>query len=259
MCPLICVYIPTCISSLGKTMLAKAVATECGTTFFNVSASSLTSKFRGESEKLVHILFEMARHYAPSTIFFDEIDALCSARGGANEHEASRRVKSQLLVEMDGCASANANGTAEGETPKTVMVLGATNLPWEIDEALRRRLEKRIYIPLPELNARRELFRLNLKGIKLSDDVDLEALAAATEGYSGADITNVARDASMMNLRRLRQLGMTAEQMRNLKKSDIDLPVSRKDLEEALAKVSSSVGKHDLLKYQKWSEEFGSV
>lgn len=235
----------------GKTLLAKAVATECSTTFFNVSSSTFTSKFRGESEKLIHLLFEMARFYAPSTIFIDEVDGLCSARGGSGEHEASRRVKSQILTEMDGAASGSEDSS------KIVMVLGATNLPWELDEALRRRFEKRIYIPLPDDESRTQLLQLNMRGLKLAEDVDIEQLSNDCSGYSGADITNVCRDASMMSMRRAIR-GLTAEQIRQLKKDEVDTPITMADFQEALKRVQSSVGKNDLSKYDQWMKEFGS-
>lgn len=236
----------------GKTMLAKAVATECGTTFFNVSSSTLTSKFRGESEKMVRLLFEMAHFYAPSTIFIDEIDSLCSRRGSESEHEASRRVKSELLVQMDGI-------TANNEEPgKMVMVLAATNFPWDIDEALRRRLEKRIYIPLPTQTGREELLRISLRAVQLDPAVDLAEVAMRLEGYSGADITNVCRDASMMSMRR-KIYGMRPEEIKKLPREEIDLPVTTRDFREAVDKNNKSVSKDDLTRYVKWMSEFGST
>ncbi|XP_078255185.1 katanin p60 ATPase-containing subunit A1-like isoform X1 [Rhinoraja longicauda] len=237
----------------GKTMLAKAVATECGTTFFNISSSTLTSKYRGESEKLVRLLFEMARFYAPTTIFIDEVDSICSRRGTAEEHEASRRVKAELLVQMDGVGS-----TSDNDDPsKMVMVLAATNFPWDIDEALRRRLEKRIYIPLPSANGREELLRINLRELEVADDVDVKKIAEQMEGYSGADITIVCRDASMMAMRRRIQ-GLSPEEIRNISRDELQMPTTMEDFGMALIKISKSVSAADLVKYEKWIAEFGS-
>ncbi|XP_026877931.2 katanin p60 ATPase-containing subunit A-like 1 isoform X2 [Electrophorus electricus] len=193
----------------GKTMLAKAVATECGTTFFNVSSSTLTSKYRGESEKLVRLLFEMARFYSPTTIFVDEIDSICGRRGTSDEHEASRRVKSELLVQMD----------AKG---------------------------------------RAELLKINLKEVDVAPDVDLAVIAEKIEGYSGADITNVCRDASMMAMRRRIQ-GLSPEEIRALSKDELQMPVTMEDFELALKKISKSVSSADLEKYEAWMNEFGSA
>jgi katanin p60 ATPase-containing subunit A1 len=152
----------------------------------------------------------MARFYAPTTIFMDEIDAIASARGGQGEGEAGRRVKAELLVQMDGVGvvSSAAASNQENEdkevsaASKSVMVLAATNRPQDLDEAIRRRLEKRIYIPLPNEIGRRQLLDINIRGVKVADDVDLDLLVEKTPGYSGADLTNVCREASMMPMRR---------------------------------------------------------
>lgn len=271
-----CIY--HCFQSLGKTLLAKAVATECNTTFFKVSASTLSSKWLGESEKMVKLLFEMARYYSPSTVFIDEIDAIAGARGGSNEHEASRRVKTELMVQMDGVGTESSvsksednenensdNDESNVSTRKTVIVLAATNTPWSLDEAIRRRLEKRIYIPLPDVEGRRELFKINMKTVEISEDVDLNELAEKSEGYSGDDLANVCRDASMMGVRRVmeqaRKDGLSRDQVQALlkeQKNELNTAVTRSDFIMALSKVNKSVSENDLGKYHEWMQEYGS-
>lgn len=140
---------------------------------------------------------------------------------------------------------------------KVVMVLAATNFPWEIDEALRRRLEKRIYIPLPNNEGRVALLKINLREVKVDPVVDLERIANRLKGYSGADITNVCRDAAMMSLRK-KIIGLKPEQIRLLAKDEIDLPVTLPDFMDAISKCNKSVSKSDLERYEKWMAEFGS-
>lgn len=239
----------------GKTTLAKAVATECNTSFINVSVGALASKWRGDSEKMIRIIFQMARHYAPSTIFIDEIDAIGGKRGDSNEAEASRRVKTELLVQMDGMSSTTK--TEEDEAPKLVTVLAATNRPWDLDEALRRRLEKRIYIPLPDKAGRRKVFEINMASLQLAPGFDVEALLEKTDGYSCADISIVCRDAAMMILRRAQDQGLTDDEIANLFETG-ENEVTMEDFIGALANVQKSVSDQDLDEFSKWQGEFGS-
>ncbi|KXZ47532.1 VPS4 protein [Gonium pectorale] len=228
----------------GKTLLAKAVATECRTTFFNISASSIISKWRGDSEKLVRVLFELARYHAPSTVFLDEIDALMGARGGEGEHEASRRMKTELLIQMDGLARGG----------ELVFVLAATNMPWELDMAMLRRLEKRILVPLPNTAARRAMFSTLLAG-RCAADVSPDMLAERTEGYSGSDVAVVAKEAAMRPLRRL------------MSKLELDGPVDPHaklelgpiTVEDARAALEVTKPSARLLeeRYRKFNEEYG--
>ncbi|XP_049807332.1 katanin p60 ATPase-containing subunit A-like 1 [Schistocerca nitens] len=234
----------------GKTMLAKAVATECGSTFFNISSATLTSKYRGDSEKLVRLLFEMAHFYAPSTIFIDEIDSLCSQRGTDSEHEASRRFKAELLIQMDGLNSNSSDN-------KVIMVLAATNHPWNIDEAFRRRFEKRIYVPLPNDETRSALVKLCLEGVNVDPSLDTNKVADSLKGYTGSDISNVCRDAALMAMRH-KICGRSPEEIKKIKKEDVDLPVTMQDFDEALTRCKKSVSAGDIAKYEVWMEEFGS-
>ena len=250
----------------GKTLLAKALATQGKTTFFNVSPTTFASKWKGESEKLVRILFEMARFYAPSTIFIDELDSVGTKRHDG-EHEASKKVLAEMLVQMDGISESNSgvNGEFDNENnkPKFVMVLGATNLPWDLDDALRRRFEKRIYIPLPNSVGRREMFRINFKGIKLSNDIDIDVLVKKTEGYSGHDISSVCREASLMNMRRILMSAngkfdiLEAANNENFIQ-DLEAPVSQSDILTAIKNISKSVSNNDVKKFEEWTFQYSS-
>lgn len=175
----------------GKSYLAQAVATEFGNelggecTFMSVSSSDLVSKFQGESERLVKQLFAMARAKKPTIVFIDEIDSLCSARGDG-ENESARRIKTEFLVQMQGVGNDN-----DG-----VLVLGATNVPWELDPAIRRRFQKRVYISLPDGRARAHMFKVHVGKTPHSlTDNDFMYLGKATDGFTGSDIQTCVRDA----------------------------------------------------------------
>jgi len=172
----------------GKTMLARAVATESKSTFFSISASSLTSKYLGESEKLVRALFSIAKALAPSIIFVDEIDSLLGQRSGSGEHEATRRIKTEFLIQWSDLQRAAA-GREQSDKEKArgdasrVLVLAATNLPWAIDEAAIRRFVRRQYIPLPEDETRARQLRTLLGHQKHSlDEENIQRLVRLTVG-----------------------------------------------------------------------------
>jgi len=197
----------------GKTMLARAVATESKSTFFAISASSLTSKFLGESEKLVRALFALAKLLAPSIIFVDEIDSLLSSRSGSGEHEATRRIKTEFLIAWSDLAKAAA-GREQTEKDKErgdatrVLVLAATNLPWAIDEAARRRFVRRQYIPLPEDHVRKSQVKTLLSHQKHElSEADLDRLVLLTDGMFTPAPTSVPYDDSTkLTFRRLLRL-----------------------------------------------------
>ncbi|XP_069820937.1 katanin p60 ATPase-containing subunit A-like 2 [Dendropsophus ebraccatus] len=240
----------------GKTLLAKAVATECNTTFFNISASTIVSKWRGDSEKLVRVLFELARYHAPSTIFLDELESVMSQRGAGpgGEHEGSRRMKTELLVQMDGLSRSD----------DLVFVLAASNLPWELDYAMLRRLEKRILVDLPSKEARESMIQhwlppvSNSGGVELRTELEYSMLGEETEGYSGSDIKLVCKEAAMRPVRKV------FNALENHQPGSPDLPIIRldtvttSDFLEVLAHTKPSA-KSLAEKYSAWQKEFESV
>ncbi|CAD26013.1 PROTEASOME REGULATORY SUBUNIT YTA6 OF THE AAA FAMILY OF ATPASES [Encephalitozoon cuniculi GB-M1] len=226
----------------GKTMIGKCIASQCKATFFSISASSLTSKWVGEGEKMVRALFHLARSMQPSVVFIDEVDSLLSQRSD-NENEGSRRIKTEFLVQFDGAA------TSSGDR---ILVIGATNRPHEIDEAARRRLVKRIYVPLPEHLGRRQMVEHLIKEYRNTlGHADMDEVARMTEGYSGSDIFNLCREASLEPLREI-------DDIKDFRSEDTR-PISLEDFRKATRQIKKSVSERDLEIYSDWNSKFGSV
>lgn len=220
----------------GKTMVAKAVATSCKSTFFNISASSLMSKWVGESEKLMRHLFGLAAIYSPSIIFIDELDSMLTARS-SEENEAARRVKTEFLVQLDGV------GSSKGR----ILVMGATNRPFDLDEAALRRMTKRIYIGLPDLDARQELIKLMISAVDNSMSLaDLLTIAQKTDGYSSADLSAVVKDAAMQPLRDVNPNNIMSMDKDSLRK------VNKEDFIKSIKVMPPSVSRATIQSYYDW-------
>ncbi|KAF8651019.1 hypothetical protein AX16_004953 [Volvariella volvacea WC 439] len=258
----------------GKSYLAKAVATEAKSTFFSVSSSDLVSKWQGDSERLVKQLFELARESKPAIIFIDEIDSLAGTRN-ESESEGSRRIKTEFLVQMNGV----------GHDDTGVLVLGATNIPWQLDNAIKRRFEKRIYIPLPGPDARRRMFEIHVGGTPCELlPKDYKILADKTDGYSGSDISVVVRDALMQPVRKV----ISATHFKRVPASDsssgvkwtpcspgdpeavekswsdiesdelLEPPLRVADFLKSLSSTRPTVTESDIKRHEEWTKESGN-
>ncbi|KAA0006591.1 MAG: CDC48 family AAA ATPase [Thermoplasmata archaeon] len=224
----------------GKTLLAKAVATESQANFISVKGPEFLSKWVGESERAVRETFRKARQAAPCVVFFDEIDAIAPARGSIGDSHVTERVISQILTELDGL-----------EELRDVTVIAATNRPDIIDPALLRpgRFDRLIYIPPPDKEARKEIFRIHTRKKPLAKDVSIDELAEKTDGYTGADIAAVCNEAVMAAIREYINEGkFDKEKLKNLK-------IHKRHFEEAL-KVVKPISKEDLHRYIEIAEKF---
>lgn len=228
----------------GKTMIARAVATESSLNFISIKGPELMSKWVGESERAVREVFRKAKQAAPALIFFDEIDSIVPARDSGRDSHVTERVVSQLLTEIDGLVEL-----------KDVVVLAATNRPDLIDPSLLRpgRFDRMIYIPMPDLSARKKIFEIYMRRMPVAGDVDIDELAARTEGYTGADIEMICREAGMLALREKIQPGMKRE---SLLLGQIQV---RKDhFDRAYQNIKPHMPPETLKEYLKIMEMFGS-
>eukprot|EP00262_Sarcandra_glabra_P021681 TRINITY_DN9284_c1_g1_i1.p1 TRINITY_DN9284_c1_g1~~TRINITY_DN9284_c1_g1_i1.p1 ORF type:complete len:298 (-),score=68.59 TRINITY_DN9284_c1_g1_i1:450-1343(-) len=180
----------------GKTMMAKAIANEAGASFINVSMSTITSKWFGEDEKNVRALFTLAAKVSPTIIFVDEVDSMLGQRTRVGEHEAMRKIKNEFMTHWDGLL------TKPGER---ILVLAATNRPFDLDEAIIRRFERRIMVGLPSVENRESILKTVLSKEKVEEGLDYKELATMTEGYSGSDLKNLCTTAAYRPVRELIQ------------------------------------------------------
>ena len=231
----------------GKTLLAKAVAHESESNFISVKGPELLNKFVGESEKAVREVFRKARQASPCIIFFDEIDSVAPVRGsGGGETHVTERVISQFLTEMDGL-----------EELRNVVIIAATNRPDIIDSALLRpgRFDRLLFVPPPDLEARRQIVRIHTRKTPLAEDVNLDEIARRTDGYTGADIASVANTAVMLALR---EHISKAKDPEDAKKRAKSLRVGKRHFDEALQKIKP-MSSAELKMYERFSQQFSEA
>ncbi len=231
----------------GKTMLAAATAAEIDGYFISVDAASIMSKWLGEAEKNVAKLFKTARELLknnkPVIIFIDEVDSLFGTR--SQEVGGEVRVRNQFLKEMDGLAD-------KGKKLQ-LYVMAATNKPWSLDYAFLRRFEKRIFVPLPDVNARKKMFELYTQPLTLDEDIRLDELAKYTEGYSGSDIKDICQAVQLKVVRELFESGKALEPGSKTR------PITMNDFKEVLRVRKPSVSREMYMTYMKWSEKFKAL
>jgi katanin p60 ATPase-containing subunit A1 len=229
----------------GKTSLARAVATECKRTFFALPCATVVSRFHGDAEKLIGALFSLAAESGPSTVFFDEIDSIAPHR---TEQEPVRRMKGQVLAALESM-----EGIGDG---KGIFVIAETSVPWDIDDAIIKRFQKRIYIPLPDRDARRAILEARLRNLTDSS-VDIDEWADRLTGYSGADVVALCRDAAQMVIDDQAKLMKTDEWMR-LSLSDAQLTITARDFEKAFAAKKTSLDPPTIRRYEEWRKARGA-
>ncbi|KAJ6817035.1 uncharacterized protein M6B38_363115 [Iris pallida] len=242
----------------GKTMLAKAVATEAGANFINISMSSITSKWFGEGEKYVKAVFSLASKIAPSVVFVDEVDSMLGRRENPGEHEAMRKMKNEFMVNWDGLRT---------KDKERVLVLAATNRPFDLDEAVIRRLPRRLMVNLPDSSNREKILRVILAKEELAADVDLEAVANMTDGYSGSDLKNLCVTAAHCPIREIlekekkeRSLAIAEDRpLPPLHCSDDVRPLNLDDFKYAHEQVCASVSSEstNMSELLQWNDLYG--